>query len=88
MIRPTRPVPSRPTCVQVSPPSVDFHTPLPIETLERIELSPVPAHTIAGSPGVTARAPIEWTGWSSKTGSQLSPASVVRHIPPLAAPAK
>jgi len=75
-------------CVQESPPSVDFHTPLPIDTFERMELSPVPAHTIAGSVGDTARAPIECTGWSSNTGSQFRPASVVRQIPPLAAPAK
>ncbi len=87
MIRPTRPVPSRPMCAQESPPSVDFQTPLPIETFERIELSPVPAQTMAGSLGETARAPMEWTGWSSKTGSQFSPASVVRQMPPLAAPA-
>ena len=39
--------------VQLSPPSVDFQTPLPIETFERIEVSPVPAHTTAWSLGAT-----------------------------------
>ena len=75
-------------CAQVSPPSVDFHAPLPIETFDRMDDSPVPAHTMAWSLGATASAPMECTGWSSNTGSQLSPASSVRQMPPLAAPAK
>ncbi len=58
-MRPMRPVPSSPMCSQVSPASVDFQTPFPIETFERIELSPVPAHTMAGSEGDTASAPME-----------------------------
>ena len=33
-----------------------------------------------------AIAPIEWTGWSSKIGSQLMPPFVVFHTPPLAPP--
>ena len=83
-----RPVPSSPMWVQVSPPSVDFQAPFPIETFERIEVSPVPAHTTAWSLGATARAPMECTGWSSNTGRQCRPASSVFQMPPVAAPAK
>ena len=82
-----RPVPSSPICAQVSPASVDFQTPFPRETLDRIDVSPVPTHTMAGSDDETARAPIACTGWSSKTGFQWMPASSVFQTPPVAAPA-
>ena len=35
IILPMRPVPSSPMCFQVSPPSIDFQTPFPMETFER-----------------------------------------------------
>ena len=62
---------------QVSPASVERYTPFPRDTLERMWASPVPAHTTLGSDGDTARAPMEWAFWSSKIGSQLTPASEV-----------
>jgi hypothetical protein len=43
----------------------------------RILPSPVPAHTMLGLDFAMARAPIDKTGWSSKTGSQWTPPSVV-----------
>ena len=51
------------------------------------QASPVPAHTILGSDGDTARAPIACTGWWSKIGVNVWPLSVVFQIPPEAAPA-
>ncbi len=50
-----------PMCRQVRPASVDLYTPVPTETFERMCGSPVPAQTIDGSEGATARAPIEWS---------------------------
>ncbi len=86
-MREMRPVASSPMWVQVSPPSVDFHTPLPMEMLERMKGSPVPAHTTLGAEGATASSPTDGTPALSKTGSQLEPPSVVFQIPPAAAPA-
>jgi len=48
--------------------------------------SPVPAHTVDGSDGATASAPMAATGWLSKTGVQRIPPSVVFHTPPDEAP--
>ena len=87
MMRLIRPVPSSPMWVHVSPASSDFQTPLPIETLERMNGSPVPAHTMFGSDGATSTSPMACTGWSSKTGRQLTPPSSVFQSPPEAAPA-
>jgi hypothetical protein len=47
----------------------------------------VPAHTIFGSDGASASAPIACTGWSSNTGSNVFAPSVVFQTPPEAAPA-
>ena len=60
--------------------------PFPIETLDRIKLSPVPAYTTSESEGATAKAPIACTGLSSKIGFQAIPPSVDFQIPPVAAP--
>ena len=60
--------------------------PLPIETLARRKVSPVPAQTTLGSDGAIASEPIEDTGWSSKTGCQETPPSTVLKMPPDAAP--
>src|SRR3990172_841005 len=88
IILPIRPVPSSPMCFQVSPPSVDFQTPFPMEMFERMNVSPVPAQTILGSEGATAREPMAETGSLSNTGFQVSPASSVFQMPPEAAPTK
>ena len=61
--------------------------PLPSEMLLRMNASPVPAHTVLGSLGAMASAPIDWTSWPSKIGSQCAPSSTVFHTPPDAAPA-
>src|SRR5690348_17701678 len=50
--------------------------------------SPVPAQTCIVSEGAMARAPIETTGSSSKTGRKVVPALVVFQIPPPAAATK
>ena len=75
-----------PVCVQVAPASVERYTPFPSETLLRMCASPVPAHTTFGSAVETATAPTDRTGWSSKTGVQWTPPSVVLKTPPEAAP--
>ena len=85
-IREIRPVASSPVWVQFSPASVERYTPLPSETLLRMWASPVPTHTTFGSAVDTAIAPTESTGWSSKTGVQWIPPSVVLNTPPEAAP--
>ncbi len=62
--------------------------PSPITSLSRIaQASPVPAHTMLGSDGATASAPIAATGMLSDTGVQWPPPSVVFQTPPDAAPA-
>src|SRR3954469_1735369 len=60
--------------------------PLPIETLLRVQLSPVPTQTFFGFFGSSVTAPIDWTGWSSKTGLKRVPLSSDFQTPPLAAP--
>ena len=47
----------------------------------------MPAHTMLGSDGATASAPIAATGMLSDTGVQWPPPSVVFQTPPDAAPA-
>ena len=79
-------VSSRPRWVQVRPASVDLYTPLPKPTESRSVDSPVPAYTVSGADGATAKAPIDATGWPSKTGVQTRPASTVFHTPPLTWP--
>src|ERR1051325_1250120 len=60
--------------------------PSPIETEFRIQLSPVPTHTIFGSLGSIAIAPIDWTSCLSNFGANVVPPFVDFHTPPLAAP--
>src|ERR1700733_2437319 len=60
--------------------------PSPIETLLRVQASPVPTHTLAGWDGSMAIAPIDCTGCLSKTALKIVPPSVDFHTPPLAAP--
>src|ERR1700730_3470449 len=60
--------------------------PSPIDTLLRVQLSPVPTQTFFGSEGSSAIAPIDCTGCSSKTGLKVVAPSVDFHTPPLAAP--
>ncbi len=74
-------------CSHVLPPSSERYTPLPIETLLRIQLSPVPTHTMLWFDGATAIAPIDCTGCESKIGVQWNPPSVDFQTPPDAAPA-
>ena len=51
------------------------------------ELSPVPTHTTLASEGATATAPTEVIPAESVTGSQVVPLLLVRHTPPVRAPA-
>src|ERR1700757_1723806 len=62
--------------------------PLPIDTLLRVQDSPVPTQTFLTLEGSTAIAPIDCTGWSSNTGLKVVAPSVDFHTPPLAAPTK
>ena len=47
-----------------------------VSTLERMNVSPVPAQITLVLTGSTASEPIAATGWSSKIGSQLVPPSL------------
>src|SRR6266545_2600998 len=85
-MRLTRSVFSRPRRCQVFPPSSVLKTPSPTETLLRGLLSPVPTQTTSELLGSMARAPIDATGWSSKTGSQVRPPLTDFQTPPLAEP--
>src|SRR5215472_2639774 len=60
--------------------------PLPIEALFRVQDSPVPTHTTLRSLGSSATAPMDCTGWRSKTGLKVVPESVDFHTPPDAEP--
>src|SRR5439155_26931312 len=60
--------------------------PSPIDTLLRVQLSPLPTQTFFGLEGSSAIAPIDCTGCSSNTGLKVVPPSVDFHTPPLAAP--
>ena len=61
--------------------------PFPMASAGRMmKVSPVPAHTWPECEGETARALIEAASWSSKTGSQLTPRSLLFQMPPEAAP--
>src|ERR1700689_4773304 len=87
-IRPMLCVSSRPTWVQLRPPSIDLYTPLPHDELWRLFGSPLPTHTTEGSEGAIATAPIVKTGSLSNTGMNWFPALVVFHNPPVAVPKK
>src|SRR5436305_14972891 len=71
-----------PTCFQVLPASVDFHMPVPCETLPRTVFSPPPTKMTFGSDSLTATAPIEPPKKPSEMLSQVEPPSVVRQTPP------
>jgi len=73
-----------PTFVHVLPPSVLLYTPSPHPTLWRLARSPVPTQMICGLGWKTATSPMLCTG-ASNTDVQLTPLSVVRHRPPVAA---
>src|SRR5436853_4385444 len=62
--------------------------PSPIDTLLRVQLSPVPTQTFFGFFGSSAIAPIDCTGCSSNTGRYRVPLSSDFQTPPLAAPMK
>src|SRR5437763_5191885 len=62
--------------------------PSPIDTELRVQRSPVPTHTTLGFVGSSAMAPIDCTGWRSKTGLKVVPPSCDFHTPPDAAPTK
>src|SRR5438309_1317926 len=85
--RPMRSLPVRPAGAQVVPPSVDRNTPLPGNvTLPPPGLpSPVPAYRVPL--GVIARAPIDGVTVVGHALLKVRPASVLRHTPPVAAPA-
>jgi hypothetical protein len=61
---------------------------LPIETLLRVQDSPVPTQTFFAFLGSSAIAPIDCTGCSSNTGRYRVPPSSDFQTPPLAAPTK
>ena len=61
--------------------------PSPRETLLRVHDSPVPTHTVRGSFGSIATAPMDCTSCLSKTGLKVVPPFIDFHTPPLAAPA-
>src|SRR3954468_9911673 len=60
--------------------------PSPIDVLLRVQLSPVPAHTIFGLDGSIVTAPIDCTSWASNTGLNDVPVSTDFQTPPLADP--
>src|SRR5438105_7530568 len=62
--------------------------PSPIETLLRVQDSPVPTQTLFALPGSIAIAPMDCTDCSSKTGRYRVPPSSDFQTPPLAAPTK
>src|ERR1700692_783425 len=76
----------RPTLLQFSPPSVDLYTPSALETLFRVQPSPVPPQTIFECDGSMATAPIDCTSSRSNTGLYVVPPFTDFHTPPLAAP--
>src|SRR3989440_1168609 len=62
--------------------------PSPIETLLRVQDSPVPTQTFLSLFGSIVIAPMDWTDCSSKTGRYRVPPSSDFQTPPLAAPTK
>src|SRR3954463_10586030 len=62
--------------------------PSPIETLLRVQDSPLPTQTFFEFLGSIAIAPIDCTGCSSNTGRKRVPLSSDFQMPPLAAPTK
>src|SRR6266853_966804 len=62
--------------------------PLPMETLFRVQLSPVPTQIILWLEGAIVTAPIDCTGSRSNTGLKVVAPLIDFHTPPLADPAK
>ncbi len=60
--------------------------PSPIETLLRVQASPVPTQTVSTLRRSISTAPIDCTGWSSNTGVKVVAPSSDFQTPPLAAP--
>ena len=60
--------------------------PLPYETELRVHDSPLPTHTFRSFEGSMVTAPIDCTGFLSKTGLNVVPPSSDFHTPPDAAP--
>src|SRR2546427_4716324 len=60
--------------------------PLPIDTLLRVQASPVPAQIVFGACGSMATAPMDCAASLSKTGLNVVPPFEDFQIPPLAAP--
>ncbi len=71
-------------CVHVWPPSVDFHTPLPHDTLWRLEASPVPIQTRFGFVCEIVTSPIAMLPLSWNKASNVVPLFTVFHTPPWA----
>src|SRR5437660_7266664 len=74
--------------IQVSPPSVDLYMPSPTDVELRVQGSPVPTQTVFELEGSMVTAPMDWTGFLSKTGLNVVPPSSDFQTPPLAAPTK
>src|SRR5262249_6542446 len=80
-------VSSRPSCVQVLPPSVERQTPLPCVRSSRQSVSPVPTQITFGSLGASAIAPTEeMLVLPSVMLYQVWPAFVVFQTPPSTPP--
>src|SRR5713101_6332213 len=62
--------------------------PSPTETELRIQDSPAPTQIVFGWEGSMVTAPMDWTGFLSKTGLNVVPPSWDFQTPPLAAPTK
>ena len=60
--------------------------PSPMDTLLRVQASPVPTHTVSGLRGSMVTAPMDCTASWSNTDSKVVPPSCDFHTPPLAAP--
>src|SRR5579872_589118 len=76
----------KPALRQCAPPSRVTQTPSPYDASFRTADSPVPAHTVCGSPGATAIAPIAATAPRGHTFCHDSPPFVVLNTPASAAP--
>jgi hypothetical protein len=86
MMRWMRSVFSSPMRCQVRPPSRVLNSPSPTDTLLRGLPSPVPTQTTSGLLGSIAREPMDATGCSSNTGSQVMPPLTDFQTPPVAEP--
>src|ERR1700729_2556606 len=60
--------------------------PSPMETLLRVQDSPVPPQMVLAMGGSIAMAPMDWEVCLSKTGLKVVPPFTDFHTPPLAAP--